>query len=91
MPIYEYQCQACGERHEFIQKISDEPKTACPHCEKNKLKRLISAASFHLKGSGWYVTDFKDKGKQKPESKSTETTGKESKKTEAKTTKKETD
>ena len=63
MPIYEYECAACGARHEFIQKFSDGPKRKCPSCGKLRLKKQISAAAFHLKGDGWYVTDFRDKGK----------------------------
>jgi putative FmdB family regulatory protein len=70
MPIYEYECGACGERREFIQKFSDSPKRKCPECGALKLKRLMSAAAFHLKGSGWYVTDFRDKGKKKDDDKS---------------------
>ncbi|MBF2759963.1 MAG: zinc ribbon domain-containing protein [Ectothiorhodospiraceae bacterium AqS1] len=69
MPIYEYECAGCGKRHEFIQKFSDPPKRKCPACGKSKLKKLISAAAFHLKGDGWYVTDFKDGGKKKPDAK----------------------
>ena len=66
MPIYEYECNACGDRHEFIQKFSDGPKRKCPSCGKSRLKKLVSAAAFHLKGTGWYVTDFRDKdGKKK--------------------------
>ena len=65
MPIYEYECRGCGERHEFIQKFSDRPKRKCPSCGKPRLRKLISAAAFHLKGDGWYVTDFRDKGKSK--------------------------
>jgi len=67
MPIYEYECNACGERHEFIQKFSESPKRKCPACGKQRLRKLISAAAFHLKGDGWYVTDFRDKNKKKPE------------------------
>ena len=67
MPIYEYECNACGERHEFIQKFSDSPKRKCPACGKQRLRKLISAAAFHLKGDGWYVTDFRDKTKKKPD------------------------
>ena len=63
MPIYEYECQGCGDRHEFIQKFSDGLKRKCPSCGKPRLRKLISAAAFHLKGDGWYVTDFRDKGK----------------------------
>ena len=57
--------RGCGEVHEFIQKFSDSPKRKCPSCGKLRLKKLISAAAFHLKGDGWYVTDFRDKGKSK--------------------------
>ncbi len=71
MPIYEYECGDCGERRELIQKFSDSPKRKCPECGALKLKRLMSAAAFHLKGSGWYVTDFRDKGKKKGDDKST--------------------
>ena len=70
MPIYEYECRGCGELHEFIQKFSDSPKRKCPSCGKLRLKKLISAAAFHLKGDGWYVTDFRDKGKSKDKGKS---------------------
>ena len=66
MPIYEYECGACGDRVEFIQKFSDSPKRKCPACGAQRLKRLVSAAAFHLKGDGWYVTDFRDKDKKKP-------------------------
>ncbi|MDH5326337.1 MAG: zinc ribbon domain-containing protein [Gammaproteobacteria bacterium] len=59
MPIYEYECSACGSRHEAIQKMSDDPLTDCPHCKQPELKKLISAAGFRLKGGGWYETDFK--------------------------------
>ena len=68
MPIYEYECRGCGERHEFIQKFSDSVKRKCPSCGKLRLRKLISAAAFHLKGDGWYVTDFRDKGKSKDKS-----------------------
>ena len=64
MPIYEYQCQSCGHAFDAIQKFSDEPLSTCPECQKETLRKLISAPSFQLKGSGWYETDFKDKKKQ---------------------------
>jgi putative FmdB family regulatory protein len=64
MPIYEYQCQQCGHQLEVIQKIADAPLSACPACNENKLKKLVSASSFRLKGSGWYETDFKTKNKK---------------------------
>jgi putative FmdB family regulatory protein len=59
MPIYEYACQACGHDFEAIQKFSDAPLSECPVCGQPQLKKLISAGGFHLKGSGWYATDFK--------------------------------
>jgi putative FmdB family regulatory protein len=57
MPIYEYQCAACGEITEKWQKFSEAPLTVCPRCGGN-LTKLISNCSFHLRGSGWYVTDY---------------------------------
>lgn len=63
MPIYEYECSNCQHHFDLIQKISDVPAEECPQCFKNTAKRLISAAGFQLKGSGWYQTDFKNKGK----------------------------
>lgn len=67
MPTYEYQCAACGEHTEKFQKINDEPLLICPVCDKAKLERQLSASSFQLKGTGWYVTDFRDKGKKPPD------------------------
>ncbi len=64
MPIYEYQCQACGHELEALQKMSDAPLVDCPECNKAELKKKISAAGFRLAGSGWYETDFKS-GKKK--------------------------
>ncbi|MEE4112906.1 MAG: zinc ribbon domain-containing protein [Desulfobacteraceae bacterium] len=60
MPLYEYQCAGCGEIEEAIQKFSDAPLTVCRHCS-GKLNKLISQSSFHLKGTGWYVTDYSQK------------------------------
>lgn len=68
MPIYEYECESCGHRLEAIQKMSDPVLTDCPTCGKSALKKLVSAAGFQLKGSGWYATDFKGGG-QKQEKK----------------------
>jgi putative FmdB family regulatory protein len=65
MPIYEYRCEACGHELEAIQKFSDVALRDCPVCGKSELKKLVSAAGFQLKGTGWYVTDFKDGGKSK--------------------------
>ena len=64
MPIYEYKCSHCGHQLEAIQKISDDPLLLCPNCDKNGLKKQVTAPSFRLKGSGWYETDFKT-GKKK--------------------------
>ena len=66
MPIYEYECEKCGKTFEVLQKFSDAPLTSCD-CS-GKLRKLISQSSFHLKGSGWYVTDYKGKnaGSQAP-------------------------
>jgi putative FmdB family regulatory protein len=75
VPIYEYQCTNCGRTVEVMQRITDEPLQKCPSC-KGRLRRLISLTSFQLKGTGWYATDYKDKGKkvkaEKPAEKSSE-------------------
>ena len=68
MPIYEYRCSACGQEHEALQKVTEPPLTECPSCGRPGLKKLLTAAGFHLKGSGWYATDFKG-GAKKPEEK----------------------
>jgi putative FmdB family regulatory protein len=66
MPFYEYECQACKFYAEVMQKISDAPLTKCPSCGKRRLKKLVSAPVFRLKGGGWYETDFKsDKGEKR--------------------------
>ncbi|HRE89325.1 MAG TPA: zinc ribbon domain-containing protein [Myxococcota bacterium] len=61
MPIYEYRCEACGELQEAIQKMSDAPLRLCKSCGKEALERVLSKTSFVLKGSGWYVTDYKSR------------------------------
>jgi putative FmdB family regulatory protein len=61
MPIYEYQCSACGHTLEALQKMSEDPLKTCPTCQKDTLSKLVSATSFQLKGTGWYATDFKTK------------------------------
>jgi len=61
MPLYEYQCEACGHRFEVIQKFSDAPVETCPKC-RGAVRKLIAAPAFQLKGTGWYVTDFAKKG-----------------------------
>ncbi len=63
MPIYEYECRHCGHKLEVVQKMNDQPLVDCPDCQKPGLQKLISAAGFQLKGTGWYATDFKNKGK----------------------------
>ena len=65
MPIYEYRCTSCGHEKEVLQKLSEPPLTECPACGKSTLRKLVSAAGFHLKGSGWYATDFKSVPKPK--------------------------
>jgi len=64
MPIYEYQCDACGQITEELQKFSDPPLTTCKHCHGH-LSKLISHSAFHLKGGGWYVSEY---GNKKPNS-----------------------
>ena len=61
MPIYEYHCTQCNASTELLQKISDEPAKTCAHCHTDTLVKQISSPSFQLKGTGWYVTDFKNK------------------------------
>ena len=75
MPIYAYKCASCGFAQDALQKISDPPLTVCPQCGASALVKQVTAAGFQLKGSGWYVTDFRggggasqaDKGQAKPE------------------------
>jgi len=62
MPIYAYQCTECRHEVEVLQKISDAPLTDCPSCHRSSLVKQVTAAGFQLKGSGWYVTDFRDGG-----------------------------
>jgi len=66
MPIYEYRCQSCGKKFEALQKFSDEPLTVHPECGGGPVDRLISAPTFHFKGSGWYVNDYAKGGSSKP-------------------------
>jgi len=65
MPIYEYRCSTCGHELEALQKLSDAPLTECPSCGQSELRKQVSAAGFQLKGSGWYVTDFRNSGAKK--------------------------
>jgi len=59
MPIYAYRCAACGYEKDVLQKMSDAPLTQCPECGKDTFGKQVTAAGFQLKGSGWYVTDFR--------------------------------
>lgn len=68
MPIYEYRCASCGHQQEFLQKLSDAPHTRCTKCGQDTFAKMVTAAGFQLKGSGWYATDFKGGG-QKPAAK----------------------
>ncbi|MDA8094370.1 MAG: zinc ribbon domain-containing protein [Betaproteobacteria bacterium] len=67
MPIYEYRCSSCGFQKEYIQKMTDAPLASCPECGRETFGKMISAAGFQLKGSGWYQTDFKGGAKKKEE------------------------
>lgn len=62
MPIYEYRCAACGFQSEYLRKVTDPSLAVCPECGKDTFKKLLTAAGFQLKGSGWYATDFKHSG-----------------------------
>ncbi|MBS3809558.1 MAG: zinc ribbon domain-containing protein [Desulfobacterales bacterium] len=83
MPIYEYECETCGRVHEILQKISDNPVSKCPNCSGSLHKR-ISQCTFHLKGTGWYATDYANRSGtsstsgKKENSDSKESTSKES-------------
>ncbi|WP_186128326.1 FmdB family zinc ribbon protein [Burkholderia gladioli] len=59
MPIYAYRCDACGFAKDVLQKMSDAPLSVCPECGKDAFRKQVTAAGFQLKGSGWYVTDFR--------------------------------
>ncbi|MBN2569673.1 MAG: zinc ribbon domain-containing protein [Deltaproteobacteria bacterium] len=72
MPIYEYKCRKCGKNFEVFQKITDDEVKSCRFCGDGRVEKLISLSAFHLKGSGWYVTDY---GGKKPSA--TENTGSE--------------
>jgi|SRR5262245_47188550 len=62
MPLYEYECEACGRRFERIQKFSDPLVDVCPHCGKGPVRKLLSSPAIQFKGSGWYITDYAKKG-----------------------------
>ena len=76
MPIYEYRCSSCGFQKEYLQKLSDPVLTDCPECGKQTFSKMLSAAGFQLKGSGWYATDFRNSGAPaKPDAKSATASG----------------
>ena len=88
MPIYEYECSGCGDEHEVIQRMGAGAIRKCPSCGALRLRRKISRSAFHLKGDGWYVTDYASNGK-KPETES-QSTASDSKPENKSTEKKET-
>lgn len=65
MPIYAYRCEACGFAKDVLQKVSDAALTECPSCSQAAFKKQLTAAGFQLKGTGWYVTDFRNNGSDK--------------------------
>ena len=73
MPIYEYRCLECSHQEEHLQKVSDPVLKVCPSCGKETYQKMLSAAGFQLKGSGWYATDFKSKPAEKKTGTKTET------------------
>lgn len=85
MPIYAYRCDACGHAVDLLRKVSDPPLSVCPACGADAFRKQVTAAGFQLKGSGWYVTDFRGgpqpskpdaKAEAKPEAKPAADTGK---------------
>jgi putative FmdB family regulatory protein len=75
MPIYAYKCADCGHEQEVLQKISDPPLTDCPECGRSSMAKQVTAAGFQLKGTGWYVTDFRNKDAGGKNGKATKTEG----------------
>ena len=63
MPLYEYECDACGQRFELIRKFSESELDACTLCGKGPVRRLLSSPAIQFKGTGWYITDYSSKGK----------------------------
>jgi putative FmdB family regulatory protein len=86
MPLYEYECEACGKRFEIIQKFSDAPPDTCRVCGKGPVRRLMSSPAIQFKGTGWYITDYSQKGKSSSESGSSSDTKTETKETPAAST-----
>lgn len=88
MPLYEYECAACGHRFERIQKFSDPPIEECPSCGQPKIQKLLSSPAIQFKGTGWYITDYAKSGKDSPKESKKESgeSGKESKESSKTTT-----
>ena len=78
MPIYEYRCAKCGFQQEYLQRLSEPPLTRCPECGKKSFNKMVTAAGFQLKGTGWYATDFKNSGAKGKTGQKTEAASKES-------------
>lgn len=76
MPIYAYRCGDCGFQQDVLQKISEPPLTTCPSCGQERFAKQLSAPAFQLKGTGWYVTDFRDNGKKPAEGSGAASSGK---------------
>lgn len=76
MPIYAYQCRACGHDFELMQKMSDPTPSICPSCGQGDIRKQLNAAGFQLKGKGWYATDFKGGSKKGGDKEPVETTPK---------------
>jgi putative FmdB family regulatory protein len=75
MPIFDYHCEACGHHFDVLQKVGEGALRKCPACGKLKLKKQMAAPNFHLKGSGWYKTDFRDKAAKKDGDKAADKAG----------------
>ena len=90
MPLYEYECEACGRRFEKIQKYSDPPIDVCQHCGKGPVRKLLSSPAIQFKGTGWYITDYKKSGgggdASKSSSSSSDSSSSESKSSDSKST-----
>jgi len=83
VPIYEYRCSSCGFQKEYLRKVHDPLLSSCPECGKASFEKMLTAAGFQLKGSGWYASDFKNSGAKPPQKEKTEAPNVEASKTEA--------
>ena len=83
MPIYEYRCSSCGFQKEYLRKVHDPLLSSCPECGKASFEKMLTAAGFQLKGSGWYASDFKNSGAKPPQKEKTEAPNADASKTEA--------